>query len=101
MADQLHVDLAALQLSSDHIGSAAGDAAMDFILHEDGVVDAAPGWIGESAKALDKLLVRWQAKHAGHKRNLASLNNFVVIAGQAYTTNEEASAQALRSIAPR
>lgn len=28
MADKLHVDLAALQLGSDHIGSAAGDAAM-------------------------------------------------------------------------
>jgi hypothetical protein len=100
MVDKLHVDLAALQMGRDQIDSAAGDAALDFIVHEDGVVDAAPGWIGESAKALDKLLARWQAKHAGHKRNLASLNNFVVTAGQEYTTNEEASAQALRSMAP-
>ncbi len=53
MADELHVDLAALQIGSDHIGGAAGDAAVDFILHEDGIVDAAPGWIGESARALD------------------------------------------------
>lgn len=100
MADKLRVDLAALQIGSDHIDSAAGDAAVDFTLHEDGVADAAPGWIGESAQALDKLLARWQVKHAGHKRNLASLNNFVVTAGQEYTSNEEASAQAIRSISP-
>lgn len=100
MADRLHVDLAALQTGSDHIDSAVGDAAVDFIVHEDGIADAAPGWIGDSAKALDKLLAHWQVKHADHKRNLASLNNFVITAGQDYTTNEDASAQMVRSINP-
>jgi hypothetical protein len=98
MADRLHVDLAALQIGSDHIDSAVGDAAMDFIVHEDGIADAAPGWIGDSAKALDKLLAHWRVKHASHKRNLGSLNNFVITAGQDYSANEDSSAQIVRSI---
>jgi hypothetical protein len=100
MADNLHVDLAALRIGSHHINGAADDAAVDFIVHEDGIADAAPGWIGESANALDKLLARWEVKHAGHKRNLAALNNGIITAGSAYAAKEETSAQALRSIDP-
>jgi hypothetical protein len=52
VADELDVNLVALHVGSTHALSAIGDAALDFVSHEDGLADAAPGWVGSSQLAL-------------------------------------------------
>lgn len=52
MADQLRVDPVALQHGSNQMFDAVGEAALDFISHDDKLADAAPGWIGSSQLAL-------------------------------------------------
>ena len=46
MADELDVNLVALHVGSNHVLNAIGEAALDFVSHEDGLADAAPGWVG-------------------------------------------------------
>lgn len=64
MAEFLKVDPVAVAQGSNHLETSVTDLTMDFIIHEDGLADAAPGWIGESAHALTEVMQRWEAKHA-------------------------------------
>lgn len=102
--------MAAKRFSVDPVAVAAGsaqmeaflqDTAVDFIVHEDQLADAAPGWVGSSAQALAEVMARWEAKHTQHKRHVGGLAYHMATAGTEYTTNEEHGAQALRSVDPR
>jgi hypothetical protein len=73
----------------------------DFIVHEDQLADAAPGWIGESAKALSEVTARWETRHTQHKRRTGELSYHMATVRTAFTTNEEHSARALSAIDPR
>ena len=95
------MDPAAVAAGSTHLESSVGDAAIDFIVHEDQLADAAPGWIGESAKALSEVMARWETRHTQHKRRVGGLAYHMATAGTAFTANEEQSTQALSSIDPR
>lgn len=98
MADQLKVDPLALHLGSNDMFDAVGEAALDFISHEDGLAAAAPGWIGSSQRALSELAARWEARHSQHKLQMGGLGSHVADAMVSYVTNEDASAQALGSV---
>jgi hypothetical protein len=100
-ANLLKVDPSAVAAGSTHLESSVGDAALDFIVHEDQLADAAPGWIGESAKALAEVTMRWETRHTQHKRRTGELNYHMATARTAFTTNEEHSAQTLSVIDPR
>jgi uncharacterized protein YukE len=100
-ANFLNVDPSAVAAGSSHLESSVGDAAVDFIAHEDQLADAAPGWIGESAKALSEIMLRWETHHTQHKRRTGELGYHMATAGTAFTANEERSVQALSAINPQ
>ena len=58
MADKLKVDPVALHLGSNQMFDAVGEASLEFVSHEEGLADAAPGWIGSSQQALGELAAR-------------------------------------------
>jgi hypothetical protein len=97
----LKVDPSAVAAGSTHLETSVGDAALDFIVHEDQLADAAPGWIGESAKALSEVMARWETRHTQHKRRTGELSYHMATAGTAFTAYEGDSAQALSAIDPR
>ncbi|MEB3982022.1 RNA 2'-phosphotransferase [Mycobacterium sp. 663a-19] len=98
MADELEVDLVALHVGSNHILNAIGEAAVDFVGHEDGLADAAPGWVGSSQQALGQLAARWEARHNQHRLRVGGLGTHVAEAMVTFATNEDSSAGALRSV---
>lgn len=98
MADELEVDLVALNVGSNHILNAIGEAATDFVSHEDGLADAAPGWVGSSRLALGQLAARWEARHTQHKLRVGGLGSHVAEAMVNFAANEDGSARALRSV---
>lgn len=99
MAKELiRVDPAALHAGSDHILNGVDEAAMAFISHEDGLAEAAPGWIGSSQLALGQLAAGWVALHNQHKLRVGSLGFHVGEAMANFVTSEDGSARALRSV---
>ena len=99
MADKLKVDLVALHHGSDQMFDAVGQAALDFISHEDTLAEAAPGWIGSSQLALGELAARWEARHSQHKLQVGGLGSHVADAMVGYVTTEDESTRAIRSVA--
>jgi hypothetical protein len=98
VADKLKVDPVALHLGSNQMLTAVGEAALEFVSHEDGLADAAPGWIGSSQQALGELAARWEVRHSHHKLHVGRLGSHVSDALVSYLTNEDESAQAVRSL---
>lgn len=98
MVDELAVDLVALQAGSNHVLDGVGEAAMDFVRHEDGMAGAAPGWIGSSLVALSELAARWEARHAQHKLQVGGLGLHVAEAMVSFSANEDGSVGTLRSV---
>jgi hypothetical protein len=98
VADELDVNLVALHVGSNHVLNGIGEAAMDFVSHEDALADAAPGWIGSSQLALGQLTARWEARHTQHKLLVGGLGTHVAEAMAGYSRNEDGSAGALRSV---
>ena len=98
MADGFNVDPVALHVGSNDMFSATGEAALDFTSHEDGLADAAPGWIGSSQLALGELAGRWALRHDHHTLQLDGLASHVAEAMFCYITNEHGSAQAFGSV---
>ena len=98
MAEQLKVDPVALHNGSDDMLNSVGEAALSFVNHEDGLVEAAPGWIGSSQQALGDLAERWEARHSHHKLQVGKLGAHVADAMVRYVTNEDDSTQAVRSV---
>jgi uncharacterized protein YukE len=97
----VRVDPLAVAAGNTQMELSVGDAAIDFIIHEDQLADAAPGWIGESSKALSEVMARWEARHSQHKRHVGGLAYHMATAGTAFTAEEEQNAQALSSIDPQ
>ncbi len=98
MADQLRADLVALHHGSNDMLNAVGDAALEFVNHEDGIAEAAPGWVGSSQAALAELAAHWEARHTHHKLQVGGLGSHVADAMTSYTAHEDGSAQALWSL---
>jgi len=98
VADELKVDPVALHHGSNQMFDAVGEAALDFAGHQDGLADAAPGWIGSSQQALGELAARWEARHSQHKLQVGGLGSHVGDAMVSYVTNEDDSARAVRSV---
>jgi uncharacterized protein YukE len=98
MADRLKVDPVALHHGSNQMFDAVGEAAADFISHEDMLADAAPGWIGSSQQALGELAARWEARHSQHKRRVGGLGAHVADAMVGYVTTEDESTRVIRSV---
>jgi hypothetical protein len=98
VAEKLNVDPVALHVGSNQMSSAVGEAALEFATHEDGLADAAPGWIGSSQQALGELAARWEVRHSHHKLRVGGLGSHVADAMVAYLTTEDDSAQAVRSV---
>ncbi|BBX48751.1 hypothetical protein GCM10009641_02030 [Mycobacterium cookii] len=98
MADQLKADLVALHHCSNDMLNAVGDAALEFINHEDGLAEAAPGWVGSSQAALAELAAHWEARHSHHKLQVGGLGTHVNDAMTRYSAHEDGSAQALGSL---
>ncbi len=98
MADELKVDPVALHSGSDDMLNSVGEAALSFVSHEDGLAEAAPGWIGSSQQALGELAARWEARHAHHKLQVGRLGTHVADAMVRYVSNEHDSTQAVGSI---
>ncbi|WP_231999258.1 RNA 2'-phosphotransferase [Mycobacterium sp. 1081908.1] len=98
MGDELKVDPAALHVGSNDMFNAVGQAALEFVLHEDVLAEAAPGWIGSSQFALGELAARWEIRHDHHQLQVDGLGSHVAEAMFRYVTNEDESAQAFRSL---
>jgi hypothetical protein len=98
VADKLKVDPVALHNGSDDMLNSVGEAALNFVSHEDGLAEAAPGWIGSSQEALEELAARWEAQHGHHKLQVGRLGTHVADAMVRYLSNEDNSTQAVRSI---
>jgi hypothetical protein len=98
VADKLKVDPVALHYGSDDMLNSVGEAALSFVSHEDGLVEAAPGWIGSSQQALGDLAERWEARHSHHKLQVGRLGAHVADAMVRYVSNEDDSTQAVRSV---
>jgi hypothetical protein len=98
VAGVLKADLVALHHGSNDMFDAVGEAALDFISHEDGLAEAAQGWIGSSQQALGELATRWEARHTHHKLQAGGLGSHVADAMVSYATTEDQSAQALRDL---
>jgi hypothetical protein len=98
VAYELKVDPVALHVGSNDMFNAVGEAALDFISHEDGLAEAAPGWVGSSQLALAELAARWEIRHDQHKLQVDGLGSHVAEAMFGYVTNEDESAQAFRSL---
>jgi hypothetical protein len=98
VADKFKADLVALHHGSNHMSDAVGEAAVDFISHEDALAEAAPGWIGSSQAALSELATRWEALHGHHKLRVGKLGSHVADVMVDYATTEEKSAGDLRSL---
>jgi hypothetical protein len=98
VADELKVDPVALNNGSNEMLDSVGEAALSFVSHEDGLAEAAPGWIGSSQQALGELAARWAARHSHHKLQVGGLGSHVADAMVRYVTNEDESAQAVRSV---
>jgi hypothetical protein len=94
----LKVDPVALHLGSDQMFDAVGEVAVDFVSHEDGLADAAPGWIGSSELALGELAARWEARHSQHTCQVGGLGSHVGDVMVSYVTTEDESTRALRSV---
>lgn len=99
MADKLKVDPVALHHGSNQMFDAVGEAALNFISHEDGLAEATPGWIGSSRLALGELAARWEARHSQHKLQVGGLGSHVADAMVGYVTTEGESTRAIRSVA--
>ena len=74
------------------------DLVLGFANHEDGLADAASGWIGSSKQALGELAARWEARHNHHKLQVGGLGSHVADAMTRYLNNEDESAQAVQSL---
>ncbi|WP_254902161.1 RNA 2'-phosphotransferase [Mycobacterium simiae] len=98
MADELDVELVALQVGSNHVLNGIGEAAVDFVGHEDGLAGAAPGWVGSSQLALSQLAARWEAQNSRHRLRVGQLGTHVAEAMVGYSKTEDESAGALRSV---
>jgi uncharacterized protein YukE len=98
MADEMKVDPVALNSGSNDMLDSVGEAALSFASHEDGLAEAAPGWIGSSQQALGELAARWEAQHGHHKLQVGKLGTHVADAMVRYVTNEDESTQAVRSM---
>jgi hypothetical protein len=99
MAEELRADPVTLHFGCKNVFSVVGEAAVDFVGHEDGLAEAMPGWIGASRVALGELAERWAIRHGQHKRAVAGLGHGLGDAAVGYTTNEDESASALKSLA--
>jgi hypothetical protein len=98
VADELNVDLVALNAGSNHVLNGIGEAATEFVGHEDGLADAAPGWVGSSQFALGQLAALWEARHSEHKLQVGGLGTHVAEASVRFSANEHRSASMLRSV---
>ena len=98
MADQLKVDPVALHHGGNQMFDAVGEAALEFISHEDKLADATPGWIGSSQLALGELAARWEARHSHHKLQVGGLGSHVADVMVGYVTTEHESTRAIRSV---
>ena len=98
VADELKVDPVALHNGGNDMLDSVGEAALSFVNHEDGLADAAPGWIGSSQQALGELAARWEARHNHHKLQVGGLGSHVADAMTRYVSNEDESAQAVQSL---
>jgi hypothetical protein len=98
VADKLNVDPVALHNGSDDMLNSVSEAALSFVSHEDGLAEAAPGWIGSSQQALGELAARWEAQHGHHKGQVGRLGAHVADAMVRYLSNEDESTQAVGSI---
>ena len=98
VADNVNVDPVALHNGSNEMLDSVGEAALSFANHEDGLADAASGWIGSSRQALGELAARWEARHSRHKLQVGGLGSHVADAMTRYVSNEDESAQAVRSL---
>jgi hypothetical protein len=98
VAEELKVDPLALHDGSNDMLDSVGAAALNFVSHEDGLAEAAPGWIGSSEQALGELAAHWEARHGHHKRQVGKLGTHMVDAMVRYVANEDDSTQAVRSV---
>jgi hypothetical protein len=98
VAEKFKADLVALHHGSNHMFDAVGEAAVDFISHEDRLAEAASGWIGSSQEALGQLAARWEALHSHHKLQVGKLGSRVADVMVDYATTEDKSVQNLRSL---
>jgi hypothetical protein len=98
VAEELKVDPVALHTGSNDMLDSVGEAALSFVSHEDGLVEAASGWIGSSQQALGELATRWEARHGHHKLQVGKLGTHVADAMVRYLTNEDDSTHAIRSV---
>ncbi|WP_222106468.1 RNA 2'-phosphotransferase, partial [Mycobacterium simulans] len=73
MAAELDADLVALHVGSNHVLNAVGEAAVDFVGHEDGLAEATSSWVGSSQLALAELVARWEARDSQHKLRVGGL----------------------------
>jgi hypothetical protein len=99
VADGVRVDPVALHNGSNDMLESVGEAALSFVNHEDGLAEAAPGWIGSSQEALGELAASWEARHSHHKLQVGNLGSHVTEAMLRFVTNEEEAARAMRSVA--
>ncbi|WP_292991405.1 RNA 2'-phosphotransferase [Mycobacterium sp.] len=98
MADEVKVDPVALHNSSNDLLDSVGEASLRFVGHEDGLAEAASGWIGSSQQALAELSARWEARHGHHKLQVGRLGSHVGDAMTRFVANEDNATLAVRSV---
>ena len=98
MANELNVDPVALHNGGNDMLDSVGEAALSFANHEDGLAEAASGWVGSSRQALGELAARWEARHSHHKLQVGGLGSHLADAMTRYVSNEDESAQAVQSL---
>lgn len=101
MVDGFRVDPAALYVGSNDMFTAIGEAALEFLSHEDSLAGAGPGWVGSSQLALAELAARWEVRHDQHQLAVDGLGSRVAEAMFSYVKSEDESAQSFRSVRGR
>jgi len=99
MADPLNVDPVAVHCGGNHVASAVQDAAVAFARYEADLVEAASGWMGQSAQALAEFITAVSERHAADHAAAAALSEKMIEAATQYAGTDAEGAQRVAAIA--
>ncbi|OBJ38326.1 hypothetical protein A5630_30130 [Mycolicibacterium mucogenicum] len=97
--DELRVDPIELRMTSDHLGVAADDHAMETARHREDFADGVARWRGgASSSVLRDVAERWETRHAQRQLGVNNLGQNVTTAAQRYAATDDESGKSIGSV---